>query len=170
MTSKTNKKGKTMRLTYRDALNTIIENTEIGYTLASQDRLWIVFTFDLWSEGDHLSLKYNRLYPRGLEGAMAYDLDMSGVQVWTTRAEAEHFAQQWRERLAESQSMMDDGIECPVYVMNLGDDARYEKTVIGADYGHPRTTPKYKGSEAAWQAMTEMAQRWAEEVSPHIYQ
>lgn len=157
-----------MRLTYHDALNTIIERTEIGYTIASQDRVWIVFTFDLWSEGDHATLKYNRLYPRGLEGGMAYDLDMAGVQVWTTRAEAEAFAERWRERLAEGDKMQDDGLKSSehVYVMNLGDDARFEANIIGRYGVTVRTTPKFKGSEAAWQAMVDMHERWRTEVAP----
>lgn len=157
-----------MRLSYRQALDSIIEHTEIGYTIASQDRLWIVFTFDLWSEDEHISLRYNRLYPRGLDGGMAYDLDMTGVMVWTTRAEAEAFAAGWRERLAEADRAQDDKVKSSehVYVMNLGDDARFEAGVIGRYGVTVRTTPKFKGSESAWQAMVDMHERWRTEIAP----
>jgi hypothetical protein len=158
-----------MRLTYDEALASIIDHTEIGYTVASQDRLWIVFTFDLDSEGEHASLRYNRLYPLvNTEGEMvggwSYDLTVHSrdrqVPVFTTRAEAEHFAM----TLRHAALVRDNAAGVPdIYVMNLGDDARYEASIIGRDNGaRTRTTPKFKGSESAWAAMDEMTQRWRE--------
>lgn len=154
-----------MQLTYREALDTIIDLTETGYTIESQDRLWIVFIFDIWSEDQ---MRYNRLYQRGIGNAMAYDRDMEGVLVWTTRAEAEHYAEQLREWLAEPNPNRPLDVETPeVYVMNLGDDARLEASYIGRDSGAVvRETPKFKGSERAWEAYREMSRKWVEEVSP----
>lgn len=168
-----------MQLTYPEALASIIEHTEIGYTIRSQDRLWIVFSYDLWSEGDWAEMRYNRLYPMvgekpGVIGGTAYDRDMATggmtVPVWTTRAEAEFFAENWRdrmERLYDTPRGRDE--EKPeVYVINLGDDARFEAQVIGLDNGRSvRDKPKFKGSEVAWQAMAGMyirAGQWYAEL------
>ena len=167
-------------ITYNEAVDTIIEHTEIGYTLASQDKVWIVFTFDLNAEGDYAAFRYNRLYPlvrldNDEMGGWSYELLMlggereRGVPVFLNRVQAERFADDLRAHIKHKAGQGhtalhgQDGEEPQVYVMNLGDDARYEKTIIGPDGGtHPRTTPKFKGSEAAWQAMTEMTQRWRE--------
>lgn len=158
-----------MRLTYNEALASIIEHTEMGYTIASQDRLWIVFTFDFDSDGDYADFRYNRLYPMivkdtGVTNGWAYDHDMDhegrAVPLWTSRAEAEHFASDLRAHLAR----IENGAEMAdnVYVMNLGDDARFEAQIIGRDNGTTvRDHPKYKGSEAAWKAMAEMGLRWS---------
>lgn len=133
-------------LTYNEALDTIIENTEIGYTLDSQDRLWIVFIYDLWSEDE---MRFNRLYPRdpALGGGWGYDLTIDGVLVFASRKEAEAFAADLREGVAPQ----------PVYVVNLGDDARWERWALGQT---PDLTPRFKGSEAGLAAMTEMRDRW----------
>lgn len=150
-----------MQLTYDEALETIIEHTEIGYSIASQDRLWIVFIFDLWSTG---MWRYNRLYPLN-DGAWSYELMSLGfaeqprVLVWTTRQEAEAYAKGLRERLEEKCAA--NKFETPeVFVMNLGDDARCESARIGRDDGRQvRSTPKFKGSQRAWDALIEMRER-----------
>jgi hypothetical protein len=152
-----------MQLTYDKALATIIDHTEIGYTIASQDRLWVVLTFDLDSTDQ---FKYNRMYSRGIGNGWGYDLTISDVQVWTTRREAEEFAKELRADLADWVALHpDSGHEAPeVYVMNLGDEARYEALIIGRDNGRgTRRTPKFKGSQRAWDAMTEMSRKWYEE-------
>lgn len=170
-----------MRMTYDEALASIIEHTEIGYTVASQDKVWIVFTFDLDSEGEHASLRYNRLYPLvnsdgEMVGGWSYDLTVHSrdrqVPVFTTRVEAEHFAEEVRVSVAEWQmELVNKGHEpkdVKVYVMNLGDDARYEASIIGRDNGaRTRTTPKFTGSILAWQAMEEMTKRWRDENIEH---
>ena len=161
-----------MQMTYDEALGAIIEHTEIGYTIRSQDKVWIVFTFDLDSEGEHASLRYNRLYPlinteTGEQQGWSYELMMlgnreypRGVPVWTTRAEAEAFAMTLRHRLLRDNP---DGEQAPVYVMNLGDDARYEAKIIGRYSVTPRTEPKFTGSILAWRAMEEMYRKWLAE-------
>lgn len=141
---------------YMTALDTIIERTEIGYTIASQDRLWIVFTFDLESEN---AFRYNRLYPAGYR-RWAYDLDIYGVEVWTTRREAEKYAAELRELLA-AEPFSPEGERPQVYVMNLGDDARYEDAHLGG-YKRARREPKFAGSREAWKACEEMQVRWRE--------
>jgi hypothetical protein len=152
-----------MQMSYDEALATIIDHTEVGYTIASQDRLWIVFVFDLWSEDQ---MRYNRLYSRGIGNGWGYDLTISDVQVWTTRAEAEAFAATLRSYIEEFSGGLPDPTP-EVYVMNLGDDARYEAQIIGRDNGRAtRSTPKFKGSLAAWKAMTEMHKRWYESNIP----
>ena len=159
-----------MELTYNEALDTIIEHTEIGYTVASQDRLWVVFIFDLWSDGEEWQFRYNRLYSRGLRNGWAYDLTINEVKVWTSRREAEAFAEQLRQRLEEEGQIKDpdpdfDGVP-EVYVMNLGDDARYEALIIGRDNGRgTRGKPKFKGSQRAWDAQIEMSRKWLAENS-----
>lgn len=141
-----------MGLTYNEALNSIIEHTEIGYTLRSQDRLWVVFAFDLESEDE---FRYNRVYTRGIGKGWGYDLTIPGVLCWTSRWEAEAFARRLRNHLTTP-----DGTP-KVYVMNLGDSARYEAQIIGHDNGREvRSTPKFKGSEQAWDACVEMSKRW----------
>lgn len=138
-----------MMLTYNEALATIIDYTEIGYTVASQDRLWIVFTFDTWSTDE---FRYNRIYTRGIGNGWAYDLDIEAL-VWTSRREAEKYAEALRAR----------GQGENYYVMNLGDDARLESLFIGRDNRRRvRDTPKFKGSEEAWSAMIEMSLKWRE--------
>lgn len=157
-----------MQLTYNQALGSIIENTEIGYTIASQDRLWICFTFDVWSEDE---FKHNRIYPMvadkpGIVGSTAYDRDIeaggSAVPVWTTRAEAEDFAEQWRNQI--DAWMAEPYVGAPpsvprekpvVYVMNLGDDARFEANIIGRYGVTVRDKPKFAGSRDAWHALAE---------------
>lgn len=156
-----------VQMTYNEALEQIIENTEIGYTLDSQDRLWLCFIFDLWSEGERAPFRYNRLYPIGdpLKGRTAYDLTIDGVLVWTSRTEAETYADKWRKVIddAERYEPFTEHEKPEVYVMNLGDDARYEATQIGR-WGTPcRPTPKYKGSVRAWEAISEMRSRWVAE-------
>lgn len=149
-----------MELTYTEALASIIETTEMGYTVASQDRLWTVFIFDLWSEDE---MRYNRLYSLGLDNGWSYEM-WENELVWTSRWEAEEFAIRMRERLADDAAHgAFDGGEVPeVYVINWGDDARYEAKIIGRGRVTCRTTPKFKGSERAWVAMTEMSVRWLE--------
>lgn len=156
-------------LTYREALNSVIEYTEMGYTVRSQDRLWIVFIFDLWSDGDWADFRYNRLYPLQPDPASAsasglswaYDLDMDGVRVWTSRWEAEAAAAELRERLVRS-GRSDESEPSEAYVMNLGDDARWEALVLGGRPGGvtTRVQPKFKGSRAAWTALGDMGDRW----------
>lgn len=157
------------RMSYGEARDTILDHTEIGYTIASQDRLWTVFIFDLWgAEGD--PYRYNRLYPLP-SGAWSYEVGIgSGEKVWfyTTRVEAEAAAEELREGLRKSYDHASASGEIPgpptppeVYVINWGDDARYEASIIGRDSGaRTRTTPKFKGSERAWAAMVEMSRRW----------
>lgn len=140
------------------------EPTELGWTLASQDKIWAVFIFDLDSKpGDHGEIyKYERLYPIGLDeqGLFVWSYDPSDdMPVWTSRWEAEAYARELRVRLGIRTDPLDD-----VFVINWGDDARYEVTIIGRDNGHPaRQTPKFKGSERAWSAMTEISKRREEE-------
>lgn len=141
---------------YMTALDTIIERTEIGYTIASQDRLWLVFIHDLWSED---AFKFNRLYPMS-NGNWSYDLDLSDVLVWTSRREAETYAVELRERL-EAKPLDTEGEKPQVYVMNLGDDARLEDARLGG-YKGARKTPKFAGSREAWKACEEMQVRWRE--------
>lgn len=157
-----------MQLTYAEAQNEILGHTELGWTMASQDRLWTVFIFDLWSEGKDIALRYNRLFCLDSD-KLAWSYDMYDDELmWTTRAEAEHYAMELRHRLLNRNP---DGEQPDVYVMNWGDDSRYEAGVIGRDNGRAvRTQPKYKGSEAAWEAMIKMHRRWAEEVSPIVFE
>lgn len=153
-----------MQLTYNQALSSVIEYTEMGYTIASQDRLWTVFIFDTWSDGDERSLRYNRLYTQGIGKGWCYDIDIKCL-VWTSRHEAEAFAEKMREHLADQWAKAEKPIteEVPeVFVMNWGDDARYEATLIGRYGSRPRPIPKYKGSGRAWEAMIEMGKRWLE--------
>lgn len=147
-------------LTYRQALAEIIEPTAIGYSIRSQDRLWVVFTFDTWSMDE---FRYNRLYPLIERDGWAYDLDIPNVPVFLSRREAENYAESLTNHLARK-SLRDDTPE--VYVMNLGDSARYEAGWIGYDRRPwPRQKPKFKGSQRAWDAMTEMHHKWAQENS-----
>jgi hypothetical protein len=150
-----------MQLTYNQALDTIIENTEIGYSIRSQDRLWICFIYDLWSDGDLAELRFNRLYPMGLSQPLSYDKFSDGVLMWTTRDEAESYAARWRKYLDDVARLDDDpdAEKTEVYVMNLGDDARFEDQVLGG-YKRARTQPKFAGSRDAWQAMIQMHMRW----------
>lgn len=149
-----------MQLTYNQALSSVIEYTEMGYTIASQDRLWTVFIFDTWSDGDERSLRYNRLFSRGIGKGWCYDIDIDGL-MWTSRHEAEAFAEKLREHLAQSWTEA-DGEAPEVFVMNWGDDTRYEATLLGRYGARPRSIPKYKGSGRAWEAMIEMGKRWIE--------
>lgn len=170
-----------MQLPYPLALDAIIENTEIGYTIASQDRLWIAFSYDLWSDGQYADFRYNRLYPmtKGNDKPdevvnTCYDRDMIHegltVPVFTTRREAETFAMNWRHQILnnheERKGTVWEREEIPpVDVINLGDDARYEAQIIGHDRG-TRDKPKFAGSVVAWQTMTQMylrAVQWREE-------
>lgn len=148
-----------MQLTYNEAP---IEHTEMGYSIASQDRLWIVFMYDLSSEDEY---RYSRLYPRTQEsgGGWSYELMMEGVLVWTTRTEAEAYAKHVRSELDDwfiaHPDIEEERFE--VYVMNLGDDARWEDLALGG-YKRTRQSPKFKGSEVAWQALFDMHMRWRE--------
>jgi hypothetical protein len=143
------------QLTYDEAQG-LLDTTEMGYTVASQDRLWTVFTFDLWSEDEY---RYNRLYSMGIGRPWAYDAD-GGDLFWTTRREAEAFADALRVYLSEANKTPDEPPE--VYVMNWGDDARLEALFLGGRPGGvaSRTTPKFAGSRAAWDAVIDMHRRW----------
>lgn len=154
-----------MQLTYGEALGGIIEFTEIGYTIASQDRLWTVFIFDLWSPEDDI-YRYNRLFTTGINQPWVYDVG-DDVLFWTTRVEAEEFAERLRAVLKEnhdnavaSGDLPPDSELSGVYVMNWGDDARYENLWCG-NHDRARRTPKFAGSIAAWVALYEMMSRSA---------
>jgi hypothetical protein len=160
-----------MQLTYTQALDQIIEHTEIGYSIRSQDRLWICFIYDLWSDGEYADFRFNRLYPLvgdkpGVIAGTAYDRDMShkglNVPVWTDRQGAEHFAAGWRDHLHylydSAKGRTEEKPE--VYVINLGDDARFEDQVLGG-YKRARSEPKFAGSRDAWDAMIQMHLRWS---------
>lgn len=150
-----------MQLTYAQARELILEPTEMGYTLASQDRLWTVFIYDLWSED---AFRFNRLYSTGIDQAWSYEM-WENELVWTTRLEAEAYAKRLREWFDVSRQENENPAP-EVYVINWGDDARHEATLIGRDGGgRPRKTPKFKGSEKAWNVMTEMHNRWVEEYA-----
>lgn len=161
-----------MQMTYDEALDTLIDHTEIGYTIASQDKVWIVFTFDLDSTGKYAEFKYNRLYPlintdTDEQVGWSYELMMLGnptrpigVPVWTSRAEAEFYAQELRHRLLNDNP---EGPVADIHVMNLGDDARYEAKIIGRYGVTVRDTPKFTGSILAWRAMEEMSAKWLAE-------
>ena len=142
-------------ITYRQAVAEFIETTELGYSIRSQDRLWLVFYYDLYAEG---TLRYNRLYPyRSHASATSYDL-YDDELVATSRREAEEFAAKWSESLRTLYESR--GFSAPeVFVMNMGDDARFEDLILGCKK-RARTTPKYKGSERAWQTQIEMSRRW----------
>lgn len=150
-----------MELTYLEARDSIIEHTAIGYTIKSQDRLWMVFTFDLTSDGEYASYRYNRLYPCGeaFGSGWAYDMDIPGVLVWTTRAEAERYAERLRQRIAKKNT----GENRPeVYVMNMGDDARFEAAIFGRPGTPTKASAKFAGSRRAWDALIEMDAKWRE--------
>lgn len=151
-----------MQLTYAEARDTVLETTEMGYTVASQDKLWTVFTFDLDSENEY---RFNRLFfitPNCTSYEMFHDELM-----WTSREEAEEFARLmrinqmefYREWLLEG----NEPFALPdIYVINWGDDSRYEATILDLPYRRTRKTPKYKGSIRAWSAMADMRRRWWE--------
>jgi hypothetical protein len=144
-----------MQLTWTVARHTIIETTEIGYTVASQDRLWTVFIFDVWSEDEY---RHNRLFTQGIGEPWSYEM-WDKELVWTSRREAEVFADQMRAYLAAHNQTDED--PPPVYVMNWGDDARYEARLIGRDSGATcRIEPKFVGSRAAWDAMAIQGPLW----------
>lgn len=138
-------------MTYDEARGAVLEYTEMGYSVASQDKLWVCFIFDLTSEDEWYG---NRLYPVHLK-LWSYDMD-GNCLVWTRRAEAEAFRLKYnasRENVADAPKM---------YVMNWGDDARFEACIIGRDTGAvTRRTPKFAGSREAWQAMVEQYPRTA---------
>ena len=102
--------------------------------------------------------KYERLFPIGPQpdGKFLWSYDPSDdMLAWTSRWAAEAYARELRVRLGIRTDPLDD-----VYVMNWGDDARWEARLIGRDNNYPvRQTPKFKGSERAWDAMQMIAQR-----------
>lgn len=141
-----------------------LNTTEMGYTIASQDRYWTAFIFDIWSseDGEDADLKGSRLFSQGLGEPWSYEMWDSEL-LWTTRREAEAFAQQVREQWTERIG----GEAGEVYVINWGDDARYEAWVLGGrdGGGRVRQTPKFKGSERAIEAMREAHRRYWEGAS-----
>lgn len=151
-----------MRLTYNEAHWTILETTEMGYTLASQDRLWTVFIFDSWSEDE---FRHNRLYflGDGIEH-MAYDYDVRpGAAFFTTRREAEAFA---ADRRADFEAEVEDTAKRPiVYVINWGDDRRLEAWQMG---DRPKLGVVKKGSVEAIKALIARNEEWrkANRASP----
>ncbi len=143
-----------VQMTYLGAQETILENTEMGYTLKSQDKLWMVFWFDTWSED---SLKYNRVFPVSEEMG-SYEM-WEDELCWTTRTEAETYAETLRIEFATKVTSPDSLLTEPpeVYVINWGDDSRYESYCLGT---RPNMGLKYKGSAAAVDAMQKMRLAW----------
>lgn len=142
-----------MKLTYDEAVHTVLETTEMGYyTLASSDRLWTVFIYDTWSDDEWFG---NRLFFQS-ERMTSYDMWALEL-VWTTRAEAEAFAAIVRADYADGETPSLAGKVAPeVYVINWGDDARYEREVLeGKEF-----RARFKGSVAAVEAMRAMNIEW----------
>jgi len=148
-----------MKLTYAQARNEVLETTEIGYTLRSQDRLWLAFMFDTWSEDEWWG---NRLYfinaqatEDGADLRTSYDLFEDEV-LWTTRREAEAHAEAMRDLIQRS-APLEHRDDYRVYVINLGDDRRAEREYLE---GVPFKA-HFKGSEAAVEAMRVVRREWA---------
>lgn len=147
------------QVTYAEALATIIETTEMGYTIKSQDKLWTVFIFDTWSTGEYAEMKYNRIYFCERPNTSGYDI-FDDTLFWTRRHEAEAFAEVKRIEYA-TEYPPGDRIECPkVYVINWGDDTRFEHYVLSM---RKNLDIKFKGSEEAIKAMTDMHWRWRDD-------
>lgn len=138
-----------MQLTWTEAIGAVLEPTELGYTLRSLDRLWTVFIFDEWSEDE---FRFNRLFSTGLGQPWSYEMWETEL-VWTTRIEAERFAQRLRDDFEGS-----EGTPPEVYVINIGDDRRHERSVIE---GVPLKC-HFRGSQRALTAMALMHHRWVE--------
>lgn len=145
--------GGVVMLTWAVARETVLEDTYLGYTLASLDRLWSVFIFDTWSEDEWFG---NRLWFIN-ELNSAYDM-WENEQVWTTRAEAEAFAAAMRERFGNVEGAAEGVVVPDVYVINLGDDRRLERERMdGVPY-----KGRHRGSDAAVAALREMGARAGE--------
>lgn len=110
---------------YSEARDLILEPTWNGYTLRSQDRIWVPHIYDTWSTN---TLRGNRLYFLPNLRGMSYEL-WDDELVFTSLREAEQFR-------AEKQAEFDeDGDKVTVYLFNLGDDRRWERWLLeGIEY------------------------------------
>jgi hypothetical protein len=135
------------RLTYDEARAEVLETTELGYTLASQDKLWTCFIFDTWSTDE---MRGNRLYFRNGDRVLSYDM-WDDELVWTSRAEAETFQAEQQARYDNEATTGREPVI--VYLINWGDDARWERSILEERVGI--TEGKFAGSKAALEAMTD---------------
>ena len=137
------------QLTYNDAWNEILEETELGYTLASQDKLWTCFVFDDWSDDE---MRGNRLFFTNGDGAMSYDV-WDEELFWTSRAEAEEFQKLHQDRFDQRKTDADPQVT--VWLINWGDDSCWENGILTKREGI--TEGKFAGSGPA---LVEMTARW----------
>lgn len=134
-----------MELAYWEARRDILETTELGYTLKSQDKLWTCFTFDTWSEeGD--PYRGCRLFFRKDRDGLSYDV-MDDELFWTSRLEAEAFRK----------SFWDKNPDVEVHVINWGDDSRWENAYL-SDRSF-LMQGKFSGSTEALVAMCAMHEK-----------
>lgn len=140
-----------MQTTYGQAE---FEPTGISWTLASQDRYWAVFYYDD-SENQPEAYRHSRVFLGAVGDPDSYDL-IDPSPVFTRRSEAEAFAQVRRDWLDSR------GLETQIFVINLGDDARWERAILGMASGHRDekvflTRGRFRGSDAA---LAELNRRW----------
>lgn len=149
-----------MRLTYDQARDQILEPTYLGYTQKSKDRLWVVMCFDVWSDpqGDPegLDLYGNPIYAQ--ENDASYDLWEEEL-VFTTRREAEEWAEQRNERTrARLREKGEDWVDVDIWMAcNLGDLDRFDNAYL--DRGELITSGKFRGSD---RALSNRARFWTE--------
>ena len=131
------------QLAYWEARRDILETTELGYTLKSQDKLWTCFMFDTWSQDEYQG---SRLYFRADKSIVSYDV-MDDELFWTSRVEAEAFRK----------SFWGKNPDVEVHVINWGDDRRAEAAYMNGSF---LMEGKYAGSTEALVAIAAMREKW----------
>lgn len=134
-----------MRMTYREALDRILEYTTIGYTQKSQDKIWLLVAIDDDTTpgrsfpagyGNLVFLLDERVHPGP---TMSYEID-DDVVVFTTKREAQAYL---------------DGMPEPYglnwMTFNLGDYNRYEQYMISVAW---TLHTKFAGSKEVIERLT----------------
>lgn len=112
-----------MKLTWDQALATIIDHTDIGYTQKSQDRIWVIATVDDVSPDEWYGNWLYMIEP----GLSSYDLWSDELCFTSLREAKQYIATEVPEKVREYW-----------YPLNLGDEARYENSVINGTEFKPK--------------------------------
>lgn len=114
------------------------ENTEIGYTFRSMDKVWEVFGFED-SPGVPVGYQGARVFPTGVFH--------NGARVWSYDLRDEVLVCHHRWEAERLKGLLEEEFDGELYVVNHGDYARWEDRVFFNRVSRLQT--KYAGSRAA---------------------
>jgi hypothetical protein len=136
-------------LTWREAQETFLETTELGWTQKTLDKLWVAATIDNGSTKAWPCLKGSILYAT-VDKAASYEL-WDDVACFRRRYEAQCFIESMGEPYVQWW-----------HPLNVGDETRWEHQYLDGklpDLSGAGFTPKYKASQAVFDLKQEIARR-----------